>query len=177
MDSKSTKTTVGLRGGGGGGEGENEKQRRKKPIEQRIEFNMSPLDEINASPADKIAIQNVAQMMISVHYPQHSILNFFVEEETEKWIVVVCYPKYVSFSLRDLSLIAQVNEYLVGEVLVCPRDNKVDFIAEVYKTEYARKWVVPEQILTIVSRSRTRRTKRKMVEIEGDGPTPGEGSE
>ncbi len=104
-------------------------------------------------------------MMISIHYPKISIKEWRIEEDDEKYNIVVSYPKNTPFTCNQLCLIEQVNQFLIGEILIQPYDDRTDFITEVYKTG---ERPITVQELKIIQRRIEPEKKRKRVRINNN---------
>ncbi len=90
-----------------------EQQRQHRNSYQEIVFDLIPLQNIKGS--DRVTIQNVFQIISSIHHPKISILKGWrIEEEDEKYNIVVPFPKNTPFTCNQLCLIEQINQYLIG---------------------------------------------------------------
>ncbi len=83
-------------------------------------------------------------MISSIHYPKISIKDWRIDEESEKYNIIVLFPKNTGFTCDQLCLIEQINQYLIGKILIQPYDDRTEFITEIYKTENPRQITVDE---------------------------------
>ena len=129
---------------------------------QTIDFNSIPADGLEG--LDKINVLNVAKIMLSLKYPLKAI-KWSVVKRSDLLIVNCEFDGRMSFSLRELSAVEQVNWVLIQDVVVYPSGGNMILSARITPAEESMTFTV--DTIKII-RSKIDNNKRKRISTDVD---------
>lgn len=131
-----------------------------------ISVNELPLRAIT-DDLDRTHVLNAARLMLVLHHPRVAALSWHVDDDPSKgeYHISVAFPAGTWFSLNQLSLVQQVNDYYINDVWVQPSELNVRLCASMRKSSTQRHITVSD-LFVVTHKLQTADTSRRSVAVK-----------